>query len=65
MERLYVPHSCQQGVRMLFYVLMLGFGLVVSNIGPHADMRGKSYRVPDVTAHANTMLGCRAARDLE
>ena len=50
---------------MIFDVLMQGSGIGVSNIGPHADMRGKSYRVPDVTAHANTMLGCRAARDLE
>ncbi len=49
---------------MLFDVLMLGPGFGVSNIGPHAVMRGKSYRVPDVRSHANTMLGGHATKDV-
>jgi hypothetical protein len=50
---------------MIFDILMQGSGIGVSNIGPHVDMRGKSYRVHEVTAHAHTMLGCHAARDQE
>ncbi len=50
---------------MIFDVLMQGSGIGVCNIGLHVAMRGKTYRVHEVTANAHTMLGCDAARDRE